>query len=234
MGLFMSTLGGVLGSQNPFSLLGKVTEGTTDIIDQIGDLPPELKLQLSALVSKTLLGKLGVNVDTDQAIARATGVIPNPNVELLFSGPSLRAFQFTFTLAPQDSDEAKDVRSIIRFFKQGMAPRKLKGNDLGFMLGTPNVFSLQYKSGVDRITSLNAFKICALTGATFNYAPTGQYVAYDDPNAKSQPVATQMTLNFQELTPIFNTDYDPDSNDVSVIDGLGPSNKLQFGDDVGF
>lgn len=235
MGLFMSTLGGVMGSQNPFSLLQNITAGTGDIINKLGDLPPELKLQLSALVSKTLLGKLGVNVDTDQAIARATGAIPNPNLELLFSGPSLRAFQFSFTLAPQDDDEAKDVRSIIRFFKQGMAPRKLKGGKSAqFLLGSPNVFSLQYKSGKDRITSMNAFKICALTSAAFNYTPTGQYSVYDDPNAKSQPVATQMTLNFQELTPIYNTDYEPGSTDVSVIDGLGPSNKLQYGDDVGF
>jgi hypothetical protein len=205
LGLFQAALADVAGSSGVVDLFGKAAQGAGDILNQLGDLPAPLKLQLSAVVAKMLLSKVNVNVDPTQAIARATGAIPNPNLELLFSGPSLRAFQFSFNLAPQGFDEAEDVRKIMRFFKQGMSPRKLSGKSKGFMIGTPNVFRVEYLNNDRRIKSLNAFKLCALTAANFDYAPTNQYAVYEDANAISQPVSTIMTLTFQELTPIFDT-----------------------------
>jgi len=233
LGLFQSALADVAGASGVVDLFGKAAQGAGDVLNQLGDLPAPLKLQLSAVVAKMLLSKVNVNVDPTQAIARATGAIPNPNLELLFSGPSLRAFQFSFNLAPQGANEAEDVRKIMRFFKQGMSPRKLSGKSKGFMIGTPNVFRVEYLNNDRRIKSLNAFKLCALTAANFDYAPTNQYAAYDDALAESQPVSTIMTLTFQELTPIFDTDYAENSDDPSVKDGLG-SNTITQGGDVGF
>ena len=59
-----------------------------------------------------------------QVLSRTTGEVLNPNMELLFKGPSLRPFTFSFKLAPRSSKEAQMVIAIIRFFKQGMAPIK--------------------------------------------------------------------------------------------------------------
>jgi len=47
--------------------------------------------------------KLGVNVDVTQVITRTGGVIENPNLELLFTGPSLRTFQFTVRFTSKKS-----------------------------------------------------------------------------------------------------------------------------------
>ena len=94
----------------------------------------------------------------------------------------------------------------MRFFKQGMLPNRGTKSDL-FLL-SPNVFRLAFMNGSKRIKSLNSFKICALTTCAINFAPDGVYQAYDDPNAISQPVRSQMTLGFSELTPIFGDDYD--------------------------
>lgn len=235
MGAFMSAFQSAMNANNAFDILKDTATGGLDIINKLGNLPPALKMQLSAVVAKTLLSKVNVNVDPNQAIARATGAVINPNLELLFSGPSLRAFQFSFNLSPSGADDADEIRKIIRFFKQGMVPKKMGGTTQGFMIGTPNVFRLQYLTGSSRIKSMNAFKICALTSANFDYAPTGQYAAYGDSLARSQPVNTIMTLTFQELTPIFDADYSKDGgSDPSVKDGLGTGNSITAGGDVGF
>ena len=45
-------------------------------------------------------------------------------------------------MAPRDADEAKIIRNIIRFFKEGMAPRRTSTG--GLFLKSPNVFSIEY------------------------------------------------------------------------------------------
>jgi hypothetical protein len=82
---------------------------------------------------------------------------------------------------------------------------------------------------------LNSYKICALTACEVNFTPEGVYQSYDDERAISQPVRTNMTLSFTELTPIFESDYlnedDPSVSDAK-LEGF-----TEFGlepDDIGF
>ena len=95
-------------------------------------------------------------------------------------------------------------------FKQGSAPRKLNSQSgagaASLFLGTPNVFKLSYKTGDKEISGLNKFKICALVNMNVIYAPDGQWAAYD----KGQPVSVQMSLNFQEIEPVYESDYQTD------------------------
>ena len=46
-------------------------------------------------------------------------------------------------------------------------------------------------------------KTCACTGAAVNYTPQGMWNAYE----KGQPVAITLTLRFNELEPVFDTNY---------------------------
>lgn len=183
---------------------------------------------LSSFLAQYGLGKIGINVDPGQFIARATGATINPNLELLFNGPKLRNFSFAFEFAPNDEADATETRKIIRFFRQGMAPKK--NNDNLIFIGSPNVFRVRYLNGSRRIKGLNSYKICALTACEVNFTPEGVYQSYDDERAVSQPVRTNMTLSFTELTPIFESDYFDDT-DPSVVDAaLGPFTP----DDIGF
>jgi len=50
---------------------------------------------------------------------------------------------------------------------------------------------------------MHQFKACALTDISVNYTPEGQWMAYE----RGQPTAYSMTLKFNELEPIYNTDY---------------------------
>ena len=143
----------------------------------------------------------GGNVTLNQLLARQSGQIFNPNMELLFNSPSLRNFTFSFKMTPRSADESEEIKSIIRFFKRGMAP-KADGN--GLFLKTPNVFELRYRQGSREHNFLHRFKQCFLTNISVNYTGDGVYSTYND----GTPVSMIMTLMFKELAPIYDIDYD--------------------------
>jgi len=168
----------------------------------------QASMVLSAVLAKAGLAKMNINVDPAQFITRSTGNAINPNLELLFSGPKLRNFTFSFMFAPHDDDEASEVRKIIRWFKQGMAPKNDIDSESTIYLGSPNVYRLKYMNRGRRIKGLNIFKICALTGCELDFAPSKTYQSYEDGTAVSMPPMIGMALSFTELTPIFSNDYE--------------------------
>ena len=143
----------------------------------------------------------GVNLSADEVLARSTGKILNPNAELLFQGPVLRDFGFKFLMIARSEDEAEEIRKIIKFFKVGAAPVFSDGPAL---LGTPNVFQLEYKAGKRRLNTVNRFNEMALRTITVDYAPDGFWSAYQD----SHPVAVVMSLQFSELRPLYRVDHE--------------------------
>ena len=174
---------------------------TGDVNNSI--LRPELQSRI--------LSTLGIETSAEAILARKEGVVPNSNLELLFSGPTLRQFSFVYKMSPRSKPEASIVNQILRFFKQGMSARKQNakgGGELAggrsYFLGTPNVFRLQYRTDENEaIKGLNRIKTCALTGTSVNYTPEGAFASYE----KGQPVSVLLTLAFQELEPIYDTDY---------------------------
>ena len=164
---------------------------------------------LKATIQSRILAGQGVNVSPESILARGLGVVPNANLELLFNSPTLREFQFSWKMTPRSREEAKTIRNIIRFFKQGMAARKLAGKagKRSLWLGTPNVFHVQYKTNEELdIEGVNKIKTVAVTGCAINYTPDGVWSAYED----GQPTSTVMNLRMQELEPVYDTDYSTD------------------------
>ena len=156
----------------------------------------DIKTALSTAIVSAATGSKG-----ESLLTRSTGNIMNPNMELLFKKPALRPFNFTFKLAPRSRDEGKEVIQIIRTFKQAMAPIKSASY---LFLKSPYTFRLQYLHRGSPHPALNLFKECALQTLTVNYAPEGQYATYED----GVPTAYEMQMQFTELEPVFNDDYD--------------------------
>ena len=197
----------IAGKKNLAGVFGAGVQGMMDGLAQLKQVGTGGSNQiLSSLLAKNTLAQLGINVDSSQMIARSTGTAINPNLELLFSGPKLRTFQFVFNFAPNEADEAQEVRGIMRMFREGMLPHNASTGDKLF-LGAPDVFRLSYKNKTKRIKSLNIFKICALTACEINFTPDNQYQSYEDAAAVSMPVRSTMKLTFTELSPIFADDY---------------------------
>ena len=146
---------------------------------------------------------LGTELDTDTFLARTGGRVLNPNAEMLFQGPVIRDFTFSFIMIARSEKEGKEIRKIIRFLKLGMAP-KFQNNTF---IANPDVFLLEYKNGLgenDILDTVNRFNPggLALTTMNVDYAPNGYWSAYED----SQPVAVKMDLNFTELRPLYQGD----------------------------
>jgi hypothetical protein len=135
----------------------------------------------------------------NDAFVRQTGKVLNPNLQLLFQGPELRSFNFTFQLSARSQPEADNIRRIIRFFKKNMAPTK---SDNDIFLKSPNVFKITYNEKVKK--SLNKFKTCALRSFNVDYTPLGTYMTFDD----GTMVSYSLTMAFQELFPLYNTNED--------------------------
>ena len=194
--------------------LKTITQGPNKGINAAGEYinfvknnPDDAKQAIAAYFAGKAAGK------GQQILQRTTGMVMNPNMELLFSGPSLRSFTFSFFLSPRSKDEAKAVRQIIRTFKQSMSPIRSKSN---LFLKSPNTYGLTYlHRGVDGglHKGLNAFKECAMTGFNVDYTPTGNYATYSD----GTPVQYQMSMSFKELEPIFNDEYDVEGDNLDII-----------------
>tara|TARA_B100001113_G_scaffold297958_1_gene255919 strand:- start:236 stop:1483 length:1248 start_codon:yes stop_codon:yes gene_type:complete len=146
---------------------------------------------------------VGKNVFT-----RATGKVMNPNLELLFSGPNLRSFAYSFRFTPREEAESRVVRSIIKMFKKAMAPRRKSGK---LFLESPHVFKLKYYyNNGEEHPFLNKIKTCALQSFNVQYAPDGSYMTYEDGSMTSYTI----NMTFGELNPIYEDDIDEDSNDM--------------------
>ena len=170
---------------------------------------------MNAQLSAAIVNALGGNTTGSGLLARASGQILNPNMELLFNGVTLRSFNFTFDLAPRDIDESKTIKKIIRVFKKYMAAKTTSANSgNGLFIASPDVFQLTYKKGNTDHPFLHTFKPMALLNASVNYTGSGVYATYRD----GTPVHMQLTLSFQELNPIYNEDYGDIESDK---EGLG-------------
>ena len=176
----------------------------TGLAGKIGEMQGAINANESTL--KDLIGSTAaaaaLQLNTNELLARQDGSILNPNMELLFNSPQLRSFGFSFKLSPRSSTEGKRILEIIRYFKQAMVPKKTQES---FFLKSPNTFKVEYvHKGKGNHPGLNKYKECALVQCQVNYTPEGTYNTFIDGVMHSY----EMTLQFRELDPIFDTDYD--------------------------
>jgi hypothetical protein len=213
-----ATAGALLGGGIPSIGLGGIGGGarTGIALKALADVGGNLtgttdgQTLLSTVMSSNILKAAGVNVSAESILARGAGIVPNPNMELLFRSPLLRNFGLVYRMTARSEDEAKMIRRIIRFFKQGMSPRTDNTGNSNYFLKTPNVFGVSFQTSNEENISMPKFKTCALRGFTTDYAPDKMWAAYDG----GQPVSVTIVLEFGELTPIYSSDYDGLADDV--------------------
>ena len=130
------------------------------------------------------------------------GVVSNPLLEMIYSGPSFRSFQFDFMFYPRDEKEALNVQRIIETLTFHQAPEIFGGA----FLVPPSEFDIKfYYSGKENPNIPKIAENCILKTIQVNYAPGG-FAAYEVPGETASigrtgmPVAIQVTLSFQETT----------------------------------
>ena len=169
------------GARAAFESIESFTEkggGLQGAIDALGDGLNDLVAlakddRTNQPISAYFAGQaVGANV-----LGRATGQVINPNLELLFTGPNLRSFNFNFTLTPRDPEEAGIVRRMVRAMKRNMTPQR---SSEALFLKSPRIFELEYIFGDTNREHpfMNKFKPCACTSFAVNYTPDGSYMTY--------------------------------------------------------
>ena len=212
----------ISGAENARDAAGKIATGLADAAanfsnqTKAGATLDDIKSVALNKLTASALGIFGGNITTNQLLARQEGTIINPNMELLFDAPTIRAFKFQFKMTPRNRREAEQIRLIIRAFKRNMAPRAAgktpKEKEGAWFLKSPNVFELRYRTGNKNHKYLHKFKQCFLTDIAVNYTGDGVYSTYED----GSPVSYLMDLSFKELEPIYDIDYDSAEGQHSV------------------
>ena len=213
------------GDLNPIEKYA-VNLALTGMNDGIGEMVKKFGMGLNDLIktkssSNAFVGA-GQLALAEQAVgvqgllSRVNGQVLNPNLELLFQGPQLRPFQFQFKLSPRNSTEAERVKKIIKFCTKNMAVKK--GTE--FFLNAPYVFGIEYQKGkqpsdsdynFNSHPSIGLVKRCALQSCSVDYTPLGSYMTYND--SKATMVSYTISLQFQEIEPVYDTDYN-DKHDI--------------------
>jgi hypothetical protein len=210
---FQAALGGVAANAIMTAGSGNVVNATKGLVQGLINTATGIANQpgLQNYIASYFAGQaVGTNL-----VARTTGTVLNNNLELLFNGPKLRTFRYSYRFTPRDDKEAKMVRRIIRFFKREMSPEVIQ---TGLFLATPNVFQLKYISRDGKENQfLNRIKLCALTDMSVNYTPDGTYMTYQDGSMTSYEVE----LQFSELEPIYKNDYDELGDTVNDPKSMG-------------
>lgn len=195
----------------------------TDALGNLGALGTGSLTEIAARVGENAriggFSLLGQNI-TDLALYN-TGYALNPQLQVLFKGSKNREFVFTFKFIPRNAYEALTIESIIRTLRYHAAPNyDTTINSDNFGAGAeatrstnnsryfipPSQFEIEFlvmtQGAAVYNDKLPRIAQCVLTNVDVNYAPSGQFAAYQD----FQPVETQLQLTFTETVVLTKPD----------------------------
>ena len=181
------------------------------VVGGAGSVAKSIGLEAAGAITGLLGDKTGGALFT-----AATGVVKNPMLEMIYSAPSFRSFQFEFTFYPRDEREALEVQRIIERFRFHQAPELAEGAG-GFLIA-PSEFDIKfYYAGSQNPNIPPIADSCVLTQIDVNYTPNG-FTAYEVPGEDKpslgrtgMPVAIQMQLQFRETTFLTKADFRDDT-----------------------
>jgi len=129
------------------------------------------------------------------------GRAANPYLEVMFQGPELRSFNYSFTFAPTSRKEQEEVRDIIKLFRFHQAPEARSNASL--FLGLPSTFDIMYMYQPDHTEGgrveahenqfYHKIATCVLQSVNVDYTP-GKVASHQE----GAPVLIKMDLSFME------------------------------------
>ena len=192
----------------------------------------------AGIITNLAKGITGDQINASDVFGGISGVVKNPNVELLFQKMNLRTFDLTFKMSPFHPEESENIQKICQTFKKAMLPSYDLGNRkvFGFdkneniaagekdpalnssFIAVPSVCHVQFMHGGERNTFVPRYKMCAITDVGVNYTPDGNYAVFQG----GAPVATELKISFMETKLVFAED---------IVDGFeqGPVYGMMAG-----
>jgi len=151
-------------------------------------------------------------------LAASGGKVINPMMELIYSAPEFRTFQYDFFFYPRSEAEALEVQKLIERLRFHQAPELglTESGTLDGLLTPPSEFEIKFYYGGAQNPNIPSVGTCVLQSIDLNYAPNG-FSAYEVPGENTptlgktgMPVAIQMTLQFKETTYLTKEDFRQD------------------------
>jgi len=125
------------------------------------------------------------------AVAKTTlRVTTNPNKRVLFNSVRLREFTFTFKMIATSAQEARQIESIIRFFRTELYPDVIEGAEIiGYKF--PNKFLITMKYNNQQVATRIGYSYLSTLTTTYNPSSMGWHV-------DGKPSEVDLSLTFNE------------------------------------
>jgi hypothetical protein len=196
-------------------ITGQILAAGRDYIRNMGKGTSEANskaVQAAKAVAGTRILQGVIGGDTGRIVsAAALGIVQNPMLEMIYTSPDFRTFQFDFMFYPRSAAEGLQVQQIIDRLRFHQAPEiALEGT--GFLI-PPSEFDIRFYYGGSQNNNIAPIGTCVLKQIDVNYAPSG-WTAYEvfgenEPSLgrTGMPVAIQLTLQFQEVVYLTKDDF---------------------------
>jgi hypothetical protein len=155
-----------------------------------------------------ILGNLpGISNASKGIFFGTTGLAVNPQLEMIYSNPQLRQFQFDFILTAKNSIDSKAISNIIKQLKIYSHPEIPKGT-VGRYYIPPAQFEIEFHNPGSVIarnqnTFLFKTKKSVLRDITVDYTSAGTFATFAD----GAPVQVRLSLTFQEASILTRQDF---------------------------
>ena len=164
----------------------------------------------------------GVRISTD-ILSKVTGnrtraflgKTPNPNTRALFKQVNLRTFQINYKMIPTSEREARDIKDIVKAFRQELYPESTgeTDGDLEIAYFFPNRFRIRFYLGntEGRYEVEPKLLDAYLTNMTTSYNSTSQAV-FSEAGGNFNFAETDISLTFLESKTLFSRDVRRNGN----------------------
>jgi len=167
-------------------------------------------LGIGGNVAKDALGDVG-----QFGFTAATGAVTNPMLEMVYTSPDFRSFQFDFSFYPRSETEGISVQKILERFKFHQAPEfyNLDGKNFVGALVPPSEFDIEFFYNGKINPNIPRIATCVLESIDIDYAPN-RFNAYEVPGENEpklgrtgMPVAINLRMSFRERTYLTKSDF---------------------------
>lgn len=158
---------------------------------------------LSGIAAQVALSRLATKVPLGggPALQSALQVTLNPNTRSMFRGVMLREFAFQFKLIPTSSQEAREIKRIVKFFRKHAYPESIQLENIPVLYKFPSMFKIKLQYDGKDIGS--RIKMSYLRNVQAVYGGTAASFHTD-----GEPTEIDLTLNFVEHRPLVRQDIE--------------------------
>jgi len=231
LGAVGDIINGGLGNVNGFAAGGAATllrQSGALSSAAINSLAPNMVRSKMNRITNSVLRMVGSEFSSDKitsALQQSLGVSPNPNPSVMFQGPHLREFQFSWTFSAKNQAESNAIKKLIKTLKTKALPRNFFKGEVS-ILEYPDICQLNFYPWDGELTQQNEWgwsqdsiiriKKCVMSNVSVQYNPSNVPAFF----VSEDPVVVRIDIAFKEIEYILSNDWGGEVGDIVVVDQI--------------